>query len=108
MKTEEINKRFCELAGIEWIDRPDTMCPCCADNLSYNADYCSDPRLVLEVMMKREDWPEFRDHSNTIDGYYIEDIFYVNLADYIRVDFILDKTGQLALLAIRWMERSDL
>jgi hypothetical protein len=31
-----------------------------------NPDYCADPRLVLGVMMKREDWPRFAQYICSI------------------------------------------
>jgi hypothetical protein len=94
MNTTEINKRFCELAGrhpFSYYGTDDKL-------INEYPDFCAHPKLVLEVMMKREDWPEFRDAN--------KEIFYTDLADYVRVDYILNRTGQLALLAISWIEEN--
>lgn len=109
MTTAEINKRFCELAGICWHERrTDTPYSCsCGEDFSNathfywhkdshpNRDFCAHPDLVLEVMRKREDWPDF---AMFLDG---EELRH---GEYVKIDCILDKTGKLALKAISWME----
>lgn len=114
MTTAEINKRFCELAGICWHERrTDTPYSCsCGEDFSGaahfywhkdshpNPDFCADPRLVLAVMMKQENFGEFlREIGGNGD-----DIEY---APCVPISLILDKTGQLALKAISWMEAQN-
>ncbi|HSW62198.1 MAG TPA: hypothetical protein VLH56_02585 [Dissulfurispiraceae bacterium] len=65
------------------------------DKRHRNPDYCGDPRLVIEAMFAREDWIDFRDACITIYG------------DAIPVDLILDKTGELALLALEWLGQQE-
>ena len=97
MTTEEINERFSELAGICWHEYdPEIGCgvnrsfctdcnadPSCSN--FKNPDYCADPRLVLEVMMKLEYWGE-------------------NWG--VTIGSMLDKTGKIALEAIKWIEEN--
>ena len=112
MKHEEINRRFCELAGIRWHERrTDTPYSCsCGEDFSGaahfywhkdshpNRDFCADPRLVLEVMRNRDDWLDF------IQSVYDENRpLWSGLLDY--TDLVMDKTGQLALKAIKWMQK---
>jgi hypothetical protein len=111
MASQEIIKRFAELAGICWHEITDGM-----DHQSYegrvlylcscgeefhngelhievsNPDFCADPRLVLEVMVKREDWGEFLYESG----------YYKTRTELIKL--ILDTTGLLAIKAIEFME----
>jgi hypothetical protein len=109
MTKEDINKRFAELAGICWheceyeVVDGFTKWVCGKCNKSRNTsdpdpnDYCSDPRLVLEVMMKREDWhPFFIDMGLPVmKGHYCIPIYWM-----------LDKTGKFALKAIEFMEKN--
>lgn len=101
MNTDQINKRFAELAGIHIDLDSDGQCSCGQFHSLTNPipDYCADPRRVLEVMMKREDWM----------GDFGFEVFISPTGDYgvISVDIILDKTGQLALKAIEWMEERN-
>lgn len=109
MNKQEINRKFAELAGICWheIVREPYVCSCGAycetERTAYwhihndNPDFCADPRLVLEVMMKREDWPEFMRSLQIVDNPCLF------LQKYTE-DYILDTTGLLALKAIEWME----
>lgn len=118
MTPEQINKRFAELAGVPWHEKasikPDispngavwvTLVVCsCGDEVfdcqwadhRKNPDFCADPRLVLEVMMKRRDWKDFV----WVVGIYKEQTNKI----YICYDYIRDTTGLLALAAIEWME----
>lgn len=112
MKHEEINRRFCELAGIRWHERrTDTPYSCsCGEDFSGaahfywhkdshpNPDFCADPRLVSDVMKGRKDYlafldsclPPFTSSRAAVTAHW--------------VDIFMDKTGQLALKAIEWME----
>jgi len=121
MTTEEINRRFAELAGMHYHTFPKTKkykdifgnirltnrgrkCSCGVHyNSRYkkpNPNYCSDPRLVLEVMRNRDDWLDF------IQSVYDENRpLWSGLLDY--TDLVMDKTGQLALRAIEWMEENQ-
>lgn len=108
MNKEQINKRFCELAGIHWhhyIEDDNFVLICSCGHKTYfyenccaNPDFCDDPRLVLEVMMKREDFTGF---LNSLDG-RIGD--WQDLLEWFIYNYMIDKTGQLALKAISWME----
>jgi hypothetical protein len=118
MTTSEINKKFAELAGVE-PEYYDIQCPACGTNCNNNSafctppipclpDFCADPRLVLEVMMKRkgedEEFIEFL--INQWDGDYA---MTENECCLWMVDYILDITGKLALAGIEFMEgRNDL
>jgi len=107
MTTDQINKRFAELAGIHYHTFPkakkykDIFGNICLTNrgrkclcgVRYNSrykkpnpDYCADPRLVLEVMVEKGYWG--KNWGVTIEG-------------------MLDKTGILALKAIEWMEENQ-
>lgn len=108
MKPEEINKRFCELAGIHWhhYTEDDNFVLNCScghktyfyENCCANPDFCDDPRLVLEVMMKREDYDDFLTKIRVIDN---PCLFLSRFID----DYIM-KPGKLALAAITWMEEN--
>jgi len=119
MTTEEINKRFSELAGIHYHTFPkakkykDIFGNICLTNrgrkcscgVHYNSrykkpnlDYCAHPDLVLEEMKDRKDYFDF---INTV-GRAVP--VFTTVECFIAVDLIMDKTGLLALLAIRWME----
>lgn len=96
MTTQEISQKFAELTGCnvkEW-------------NGKYydEIDFCADPRLVLEVMMKREDWHNF---ISLVGKYSIlsGDDPGEPFDPWVRLDYILDTTGLLALKGIAWMER---
>ena len=110
MTTEQINRRFAELSEISWHELDDFkfgayFCSCrhqsptremLASHIKkLNPDYCADPRLVLEVMMKRKD-----------SGSFISDLTwrYCNPAHGFIENYLLDKTGKLVLAAIKWME----
>ena len=102
MTTEEINRRFAELVGVEWHDvvcasPGDYLCSCGKRFESsgdyvlhlppyyHTPDYCANPVLVLEVMMKLEYWGE-------------------NWG--VTIGSMLDKTGKIALEAIKWIEEN--
>ena len=104
MTTEQINRRFAELSEISWHepravpDGESIRCVCGEihwKGYPKNPDYCADPRLVLEVMMKRKD-----------SGSFISDLTcrYCNPAHGFIENYLLDKTGKLVLAAIKWME----
>ena len=108
MTTTEINKRFAELVGLCWHEllvKHGAITGCsCGENrhtLYYahqNPDYCADSRLVLEVMKGRKDYlafldsclPPFTSSRAAVTAHW--------------VDIFMDKTAQLALKAIEWME----
>jgi len=99
MNTEEINERFSKLAGICWhrnendyyfVGRGGKVfsdCSKCGCRYSEDdlPDYCANPVLVLEVMMKLGYWGE---NWGVIIG------------------SMLDKTGKIALEAIKWIEEN--
>lgn len=60
-----------------------------------NPDYCDDPRLVIEVMRKREDWDEF--------CIFVEQKCWYDA--YPWIDLFMDKTGKLRDLALEWLEK---
>lgn len=95
MTKDQINKRFAELAGI-----PTTGTWRSADSsVTWEPfDYCKHPDLVLEEMKDRKDYFDF---INTV-GRAVP--VFTTVECFIAVDLIMDKTGLLALLAIRWME----
>ena len=98
MTPEQINKRFAERAGIKpkkFYYYPD------APGTEYYPDFCADPRLVLEVMKKREDWIEFADRSMVIATI---DPFTDACTYAIPIYKIQDKTGLFAREAISFME----
>jgi hypothetical protein len=128
MTSQEINKRFANLAGICWHeivfdplgkaefpyckhckkedipwhwDYSDGHCERIADR---NPDFCGDPRLVLREMMKREDWLKFMYymHNQVLEKHdgYDPLAYYTN-------DYLLDTTGLLALVGIEWMEGKE-
>jgi hypothetical protein len=103
MTTEEINKRFAELAGQNYSEFSSIG----LDGKKYVhyflPDYCAHPDLVLEVMMKRDDWPKFLLVVGS-DRRWCEYLAGYEKRDTICIDYILNKTGQLALKAIKWME----
>lgn len=115
MTTQEINKRFAELTGICWHrqaeDKEWFECHRCSCRLDIptiefyqhcreaNPDFCADPRLVLEVMMKRDGWlgliePDCIEYSN----------LGVLSGAFVLAGFMTNTTGLLALKAIEWME----
>jgi hypothetical protein len=115
MTPKEINRKFAKLARICCHEEnigylPDYGCICgFKDSRRWvlkkhllknpNPDFCADPRLVLEVMMKREDWSEF--------------LFVIVAALTCKeercplIRYILDTTGLLAVKAIEWMEGKE-
>jgi hypothetical protein len=116
MNTQEINKRFAELAGICWHEKDGGIypfrfpCKKCGEIVEWQDAYpnfCADPRLVLEAMMKREDWYYFVGRTKygfllSLFRYHQEDTegaVYSMLKEYI-----LDTTGKLAIAAIAWLE----
>ena len=87
MTPEQINRRFAELAGLIPYTSPSGV-----ERNDY-PDFCADPRLVLEVMMKREDYQDFMYECfkgfDTLINQFTE--------------LILDKTGKLVLSAIAYL-----
>ena len=79
----DINKRLAELLQVPEVD------------------FKSDARLVIEAMRKREDWPKF--------VYYIASSHLSTILDYTYavINLIMDRTGELAKLALEWLERRD-
>ena len=117
MTTEQINRRFAELSEISWHELDDFkfgayFCSCrhqsptremLASHIKkLNPDYCADPRLVLEVMRGKLDvvYYSFMRHLAN----HAPNTEPSNVLIWITKNYLLDKTGQLALLAIRWME----
>jgi hypothetical protein len=116
MKIEQINRRFAELSEICWhVYQEQGMlyrCSCgatreCESSIiehcdKNNPDFCAHPELVLEVMMKREDREEFCIY---IEMYGQNGFNYGEASQWIQ-GYILNKTGNLALAAIKWMEEN--
>ena len=82
----ENNQRFAELAGICWHKQ-----------VQSNPDF-NDAREVLRVMMKREDWSKFLSHVYC-DIYKTSECSVESI-----ILLVLDTTGKLRDLAIKWME----
>ena len=82
----ENNQRFAELAGIRWHKQ-----------VQSNPDF-TDAREVLRVMMKREDWGKFLSHVYC-DIYKTSECSVESI-----ILLVLDTTGKLRDLAIKWME----
>jgi hypothetical protein len=114
------NRRFHELAGLCWHEIIEQevesesgvvsfLCACgaCYSRMDdfedhaaeSNPDYAADPRLVLEVMKKREDWWLF----SRLSGFWVIP-FEAGEKIYLDTAYILDKTGKLRDKAIEWME----
>lgn len=106
MTTTEINKRFAELTGICWPEYDNSNWDICIGSTCIDKsrishpDVCKNPDLVLEAMMKRK---YFGDFVRYIYGCG-DDVEYEVC---IPLDLILDKTGKLALAAIKWMEEKE-
>jgi len=112
----DMNKRFAKLAKIPWHGWVKSKgfageCICGGvfnihqsefDNHvgHKNHDYATDPRLVLEAMMKRDDWDDFQ-ASFCIGTRSGEKMFWG-----VHVDYILDKTGKLRDKAIEWITKT--
>ena len=108
------NKELHELLGLHWHEYmwkdDDTIpggglfeCGCGHKthfqwSFKINPDYASDPRLVLREMMKREDWESFQEEVciGVGEGGMWSWGFHA--------DLILDTTGKLRDLAIRWLK----
>jgi hypothetical protein len=113
MNTEQINKRFAKLAGICW-HKPSKPEYCdgslggrCKIIRDDNPDFCGDPRLVLEVMMKREDWYYHVGRTKygfllSLFKYHQEDV--EGAVSSMLKNYILDTTGLLAMKAVEFME----
>ena len=86
-----INRRLHELLGGTWDTHEGWY-----GNFNKNPDYCADPRLVLKAMMEREDYPYFSERI----GWYIQR----EEGRLIYTYLIMDTTGKLAQLAIKWLE----
>ena len=89
MTTQEINKRFAELAGLYHYDGElkigiyhISIC-----NSDGPFDFCAFPVKVLEVMMNREDCHDF-----------------LQTLDELIDDYMTDTNGLLAMKGIEWME----
>jgi hypothetical protein len=109
--TQEINRRLHEALGRCWHERPkqgydipnihyDPSCPKCGANTEkvMNPDYCSDPRLAIEAMQERDDWDAFMYWQGFCESSIMPKY-------WIPIDLMMDTTGNLALLAIEWLER---
>jgi hypothetical protein len=96
MTATEINRKFAELAGI-----PSRFAP-----FTY-PDFCADPRLVLEVMMRREDWQKFGKLYLMFASFTTEDPLEENYNFAISTKEMMDTTGLLALKGIEWMEKNN-
>ena len=110
------NRELHELLGLCWHEIKEvtpTMrykCSCgyicyVDDSMNYhcrvnNPDYAADPRLVLREMEKRDDFNRF---VAKINGFSLdEDDELIDNA--IPIDLILDTTGKVGDLAIKWLE----
>jgi hypothetical protein len=100
MTTEQINRRFSELAGIQPIlhDRYDKNGCLVQDEIF--KDYCAHPDLVLDVMMPMEGFGDYL-------AYLCATNYNQCLGALVPVEYMRDKTGKFALLAIKWMEEND-
>lgn len=93
MKPEEINERFAKAAGIKqrsWITKG-------MDGKLYghsSPDFCADPLLVLEVMMK---------DKRFIDRILYNRCAYIGMREFLE-SYITDKTGRLATWAAEYLE----
>ena len=105
------NRELHELLGHcwhepEWIRGEGGRCKKCkikplVYELPANPDYAADPRLVLEEMMKREDWPAF---CNTVGHSWATPKNGAAAHDYVYLFYILDTTGRLRNVAIKWLQ----
>ena len=89
--TQEINRKLHEALGEKWYRY----------SPQDNPDYCADPRLVIEAMQEREDWPKF--------VYYIASSHLSTILDstYAVINLIMDRTGELAKLATEWLKEKE-
>jgi hypothetical protein len=121
MTYQEISERFAELAGIPFhilfydYEKRQWLCPCTIKPITfeetvnhYNLDFCDDPRLVLEVMMKREDWSEFISSVGIVHNGILPYDEHEGAYFYIDFEFMINTTGLLALKAIEWMEEKEI
>ena len=110
MTSQEINERFAKLAGICWhkfSHYDNTLIAICTcgkhyhayDHVINNPDF-SDPREVLRVMKKRDDWDVFayRCLSKGMST-KTREIVYSIPVDYITIP------GKLRDVWIEWMEK---
>ena len=98
----ENNQRFAELAGMCWHKQKSRNlleCSKCGSEMlfTFNPDF-TDAREVLRVMMKREDWSKFLSHVYC-DIYKTSECSVESI-----ILLVLDPTGKLRDLAIKWME----
>jgi hypothetical protein len=109
------NEQFAKLAGVPWHGWVKSKgfageCICGGvfnihqsefnDHTGHkNADYAADPRLVLEAMMKRKDWPEFLVENGSVSK-------HGRHLDCILIDYIMDKTGKLRDTAIEFINKT--
>jgi hypothetical protein len=105
MTTDQINKKFAKLAGIPVCNVNYAVGFCKTHGVLLTEsnkkdhipkDFCADPRLVLEVMMKLEDVEVF---LNDLVGGYL-----VPLPEMVLAKLMIDKTGKLALAGIAYLE----
>jgi hypothetical protein len=113
MKIEQINRRFAELSEICWhVYQEQGMlyrCSCgatreCESSIiehcdKNNPDFCAHPELVLEVMMPMEGFGDYL-------AYLCATNYNQCLGALVPVEYMRDKTGKFALLAIKWMEET--
>ena len=92
----DLNRRFAKLCGIESEDIV------ISDDLYQEIypDFVSDPRLVLEVMMKREDAEQWAGEISQVLKVSPQCHEYT-----VPASLILDTTGLLTLKGIEWMEK---
>ena len=105
------NKRFAELVGICWCE-PEyynediDKCHKCGAIYSTgrrstaHPDFGADPRLVLEEMMKREDWGGFSQFLFLKYGIEMTGVTSI----FTPIEYILNTTGLLRDKAIEWLE----
>ena len=104
------NKYFAELAGVDWHEfnaesRGIYQCVCTEEFQTEselrrhckrrNNDYAGDPRKVLALMIRRQDWDRFCQFS--LKG---EKVLNEML---IPLKLVVDRTGETRELAIKWL-----
>ncbi len=111
-KNKEVAK-WLELCWHEFeVDVPWVRCSCkkewyggakipqLEEHKKLNPNFISDPLALLRLMREREDWPEFID---TV-GMYGKGLYP---PPHIRVDLILDTTGNLLEAVWEWLKQNE-
>jgi hypothetical protein len=104
------NRKFAEMNGLCWHeydideDKGIYFCTKCNGRLSQisNPDF-SDPREVLKVVMRREDWPKFLNETGV--GIWEEADHSVGIGENILIDVdYITTPGKLRDAWIEWKE----